>query len=125
MAAGYQALLGRHLVRPSTMNLWVMRADGIGQAAGHAQPRRLVRAVLHSGRQAALIYSSNWENPHGRNFDLYLVGVEVATRAGDPRPDASTASRCSLRTAAGWSFASNRGAQVQGETNLFLAEWRP
>src|SRR5262249_35162750 len=66
-AAGYKDLLARHLVRPSTMDLWVMRADG-------SDKRRLTRkpgasfAPYFMPDGKALIYSSNWEDPHGRNF---------------------------------------------------------
>ena len=72
----------------------------------------------------SLIYSSNWENPRGRNFDLYLARlkdgeIEPVTREEtfDGFPMLSPDGR--------WlAFSSNRGAREPGETNLFLAEWK-
>ena len=73
----------------------------------------------------ALIYSSNWENPRGRDFNLYLVGVqggEPVAVTTDPTFDGFPMFSPDGRWLA---FSSNRGARVRGETNLFLAEWRP
>jgi Tol biopolymer transport system component len=123
-AAAYRALLARHWVRPTHMDLWVMRADG-------SEPRQVTHqpgasfAPYFTPDGRALIYASNWENPQGRNFDLYLVGVE----GGEPAPVTreSTFDGFPMFSPDGrWLvFASNRGAKERGETNLFLAAWRP
>jgi Tol biopolymer transport system component len=119
----YQALLEQNLVRPSEMNLWVMRADGSDKRQVTAKPgASFAPYFTPDGRQ--LIYASNWEDPHGRNFDLYLVSVE----GGEPErvtyeetfdgfPVFSPDGRY-------LAFSSNRGGKVKGETNLFIAEWR-
>ncbi|HTK32848.1 MAG TPA: hypothetical protein VL332_12890 [Candidatus Saccharimonadaceae bacterium] len=121
--AEYRELLSRHLVRPTTMDLWVMRADG-----------RDAHRVTHDGGASfcpyftpdgrSILYASNFENPHGRNFDLYLVPVV----GGTPQPvtrDPSFDAFPMLSPDGHWLvFASNRGARVRGETNLFLAAWR-
>ncbi len=123
-AAAYRALLARHLVRPSTMDLWVMRADGSGKRQVTDRPgASFAPYFTPDGR--ALIYSSNWENPRGRNFDLYLVDLE----GGEPRAvtrDPTFDGFPMFSPDGRWLvFASNRGARARGETNLFLAEWRP
>jgi TolB protein len=122
--ADYRALLQRHLVRPSTMDLWVMRADGSEKRQVTHQPgASFAPYFTPDGR--ALIYSSNWEDPKGRNFDLYLVDVS----GGQPTPVTRDPSfdGFPMFSPDGRSlvFASNRGARVRGETNLFLAEWHP
>jgi Tol biopolymer transport system component len=124
LAAEYKELLRRYLVRPTTMNLWVMRADGSDKRqVTHNPGASFGPYFTPDGKQ--IIYSSNWENPHGRNFDLYLVGVA----GGDPVPvtrDPTFDGFPMFSPDGRWLvFASNRGARVQGETNLFLAEWRP
>ena len=125
--AEYRELLARHLVRPSTMNLWVMRADGSGaRQVTHDQGASFAPFFTPDGKQ--LIYSSNREDPHGRNFDLYLVDLA----GGTPRPvtrDPSFDGFPMFRPGGKWDgkwlvFASNRGGRVRGETNLFLAQWR-
>jgi TolB protein len=121
--AEYRRLLGQNLVRPTRMNLWVMRADGSGKRQVTHQPGASF-APYFTPDGKRLVYSSNWENPRGRNFDLYLVGVN----GGTPEPvtrDESFDGFPMFSPDGRWLvFASNRGARVRGETNLFLAEWR-
>ena len=123
-AARYRTLLERHLVRPSHMDLWVMRADGSEPRQVTHQPGASFAPYFAPGGRA-LIYSSNWENPRGRNFDLYLVDLE----GGDPSPvtrDPSFDGFPMFSPDGRWLvFASNRGGRERGETNLFLAAWRP
>ena len=122
--AEYRELLARHLVRPTRMDLWVARADGSEPRQVTFEPgASFAPYFTPDGHQ--LIYSSNWENPTGRNFDLYLVSVrggepEAVTR--DPQFDGFPMFSPDGRYLV---FASNRGGKLRGETNLFLAEWRP
>ena len=58
-----------------------MRADGSDKRqVTHKPGASFAPYFTPDGKQ--LIYSSNWENPRGRNFDLYLVGVD----GGEPEP---------------------------------------
>jgi Tol biopolymer transport system component len=116
-------LLARHLVRPSEMNLWVMTADG-------SEARQVTKlpgasfAPFFTPDGKSLIFSSNYENPTGRNFDLYLVDLangRVTPVTRDPTFDSFPMFSPDGRWLV---FASNRGGKVRGETNLFLAEWR-
>ena len=70
-----------------------------------------------------IIYASNVADPQGRNFDLWMVrddgtGLEQITfnPTFDGFPMFSPDGKELV-------FASNRHGSVQGETNLFLAEW--
>jgi Tol biopolymer transport system component len=122
-AATYRALIARNEVRPTRMDLWVMRADGSGKRQVTHQPGASF-APYFTPDGKRLIYASNWENPTGRNFDLYLVPVG----GGTPEPvtrDPTFDSFPMFSPDGRWlAFASNRGGKVRGETNLFLAEWR-
>ncbi|NOT34462.1 MAG: hypothetical protein HOP12_09865 [Candidatus Eisenbacteria bacterium] len=121
--ADYRALLARHLVRPSQMDLWVMRADGSGKRRVTHDPGASF-APYFTPDGKSILYSSNRDNPRGRNFDLFLVPVGGGTpqrvttdESFDGFPMFSPDGR--------WlAFCSNRGAAVRGETNLFIAEWR-
>ena len=71
----YRALLGRGLVRPRRLDIYLMNADGTGL-------RRVTRLAganfapfMHpNGRQ--IVFSSNLHDPSGRSFALYLVNVD-------------------------------------------------
>jgi len=122
--ADYQRLLSQHLIRPGHLDLWVMRADGSSKTQVTHQPGASF-APYFTPDGKSLIYSSNWENPHGRNFDLYLVPVAGGELAAVTR-DASFDGFSMFSPDGRWLvFASNRGAKQRGETNLFLAEWTP
>lgn len=122
--ADYRRLLQRNLVRPSRMELWVMNADGTNRhritSLGGAN-----FAPFFTPDDRRIIFSSNHTNPRGRNFDLYLVnvdgnGLEQVTTHGDfdGFPMFSPDGRKLV-------WASNRSGSVQGETNIFVADWRP
>ncbi len=122
--ATFHRLLAQDLVKPSKMDLWVMNADG-------SEPRRITDkpgasfAPYFTPDDRAILYASNWENPRGRNFDLWLVpvaGGEPVPVTRDPDFDGFPMFSPDGRWLV---FCANRGGKVAGETNLFLAQWRP
>jgi len=122
--ADYQRLLANGLVKPSRMNLWVMRADG-SDARQITDDEGASFAPYFTRDGKALIYSSNRENPRGRNFDLFLVrldGGDPVAITRDPSFDGFPMFSPDGRYLV---FASNRGAAKRGDTNLFMAEWKP
>jgi Tol biopolymer transport system component len=121
-AAEYALLLVQGLVRPSRLEIWVMDADGSNQrqitSLGHAA---FAPSFLADGER--VIFSSNHEDPKGRNFDLYLVrldgsGLERVT-FNDTFDGFPLLSPDGTRLA----FCSNRGNAIDGETNVFVADW--
>ncbi len=118
----YRELLAGNLIRPGRLNLYVMNADGSGK-----------RLVLENGAAnfapyffpdgERIIFSSNMDDPSGRNFDLYMIhkdgsGLEKITtnRTFDGFPMFSPDGRYLV-------FASNRNGRHPHETNVFIAEW--
>ena len=119
----YRTLLAQHIVRPSRMELWVMNADGSGQrqltSLGGAN---FGPSWTPDGRR--IVFSSNYKNPRSRNFELYLInldgsGLEQVTnhQEFDGFPMFSPDGRRIV-------WASNRGNSREGETNLFVADWK-
>jgi TolB protein len=118
----YRSLLKEGLWRPSSLELFVMNRDG----SALTQVTKLGGANFApswhpDGRR--LIFASNVNDPKGRNFDLYLVnldgtGLERVTfnDTFDGFPMFSPDGRRLV-------FASNRNGKVEGETNVFIAEW--
>ncbi len=121
--ADYTDLLKQNLIRPTTLEIWVMNADGSNK-----------RQVTSNGKAnfgpyffpdgKRIIFSSNMDDPRGgRNFDLYKIntdgsGLERITfnEAFDGFPMFSPDGKKLV-------FASNRNAKTQGETNVFIADW--
>lgn len=120
--ADYRRLLEADLVRPTTLDIWVMDADGSNKRRVTDNRAANFAPFFHPDGQR-IIFSSNLHDPTSRNFDLYLIGVdgsglERVTVHGDfdGFPMFSPDGRRLV-------FASNRGAAREGETNVFLADW--
>lgn len=122
LIADYQALLKQNLVRPTTLDIFVMNADGTNRrqltsnAAANFAP-----FFFPDGRR--VIYASNSEDPKRRDFELYMInvdgtGLERVTNSADfdGFPMFSLDGKRLV-------FASNRGATAPGNTNLFIADW--
>ncbi|MDH4347960.1 MAG: hypothetical protein OEW17_04075, partial [Gemmatimonadota bacterium] len=120
--ADYLGLLNRRLVRPARVEVWV--ADGDGR-----NPQQVTSlgganfAPIFTPDGKKIIFSSNFEQPRSGNFDLYLInpdgtGLEKITTHGDfdSFPMFSPDGRKLV-------WASNRNKKVEGETNIFIADW--
>jgi Tol biopolymer transport system component len=118
----YRELLAQHLVRPGTLEIFVMDADGSNKTQVTRNGAANFAPFFHpDGRR--IVFSSNMEDPAKRNFDLYLIHVDGTglervtfnpTFDGFPMfsPDGTQLV-----------FASNRNNRAEGETNIFLADW--
>jgi Tol biopolymer transport system component len=121
--ADYKALLARNLIRPTKLDIYVMDSDGSNRVRLTNNGAANFAPFFHPDGKR-VIFSSNMHAPDGRNFDLYMINVDgtgqerLTTHAEfDGFPMFSPDGRWLV-------FASNRGAAQQGETNIFLAEWK-
>jgi Tol biopolymer transport system component len=119
----YKETLAQNLVRPTHMEIMLMNADGSGKkqitSSGAAN-----FAPFFLPDNKRIIFASNMRNPRGRNFDLFLInddgtGLEQVTynETFDSFPMFSRDGKKLV-------FASNRNGKVEGETNLFIADWK-
>ncbi|MES1245612.1 MAG: PA domain-containing protein, partial [Acidobacteriota bacterium] len=121
----YRKLLGQGLVRPTRLEIWVADVDGrrIHNARQVTQlgAASFAPSFFPSGER--ILFSSNYGDPKGREFDLWAVnadgsGLERITYSagfdGFPlfSPDGTRLA-----------FSSNRGQGKPGDTNVFVARW--
>ncbi len=121
----YFALLRRGLVRPSKMEIFVADADG-------SDPRQLTDngranfAPYFTAGSDAILFSSNMNDPRGRIFDIWMMDLD----GGNPQRVTHNDESFDGFPMFSWSgrrlaFASNRFNAVEGDTNVFVADWTP
>ncbi|HSG48823.1 MAG TPA: hypothetical protein VLA43_13465 [Longimicrobiales bacterium] len=121
--ADYQALLAQGLIRPSSLEVWVMDADGSNKRQVTSNGAANFGPFWHPDGER-IIWSSNQGDPSGREFDLYMIhqdgtGQERITYTGDfdGFPMFSPDGRYLV-------WGSNRNPSHPANTNLFIAEWQ-
>ncbi|HEX2166470.1 MAG TPA: hypothetical protein VHG09_04455 [Longimicrobiales bacterium] len=121
--ADYRRLLGQNLIRPSQLDIYIMDADGSNRVRVTDNGAANFAPYMHpDGRR--IIFSSNMDDPEGRNFELYMInvdgtGLERITNSPDfdgfPMFSADGSKLV---------FAWNRYQAHEGETNVFIADWQ-
>lgn len=118
----YRALLARGLVRPSKLDIFVMNADGSNKRRITNNGAANFAPFFHpNGRQ--IIFSSNMNDPRGRNFDLYLINIDGTGLERVTTHEDFDGFPMFSRDGKRLVFASNRGQAKRGETNIFIADW--
>ena len=121
----YRELLKQNLIRPTTLELWVMRSDGSDKRQiTHLNAASFGPAFFPDGKR--IIFSSNQGSTGGMgNFELYGInrdgtGLEQITYSPgfDGFPMFSADGKKLV-------WASNRNAKAPHETNIFIADWAP
>ena len=121
-SADYSELLKQNLIRPTTLEIWIMNADGSNK-----------RQVTSNGKAnfgpyffpdgKRIIFASNMDDPKGRNFDLYKTNVDGTGLERITFNDTFDGFPMFSPDGKKLVFASNRAAKTQGETNVFIADW--
>jgi TolB protein len=120
--ADYQALLKEGLWRPTSLEIFVMNADGSNVRQVTKLRKASFAPYFHPDGQR-IIFSTNVHDPKGRDFDVYMINVDgsgLERITWNPTFDGFPMfSRDGKRLV----FASNRNAAKQGDTNVFIADW--
>lgn len=127
----YRSLLRENVVRPTTLDIHVMRADGSDDrevthnGAANFAPFFFRGQGATSARPGRIIFCSNLADPRGRNFDLFAIdsdGTNLERITYNPTFDGFPMFSPDGRRLA---FCSNRHNAKPGETNVFVADWVP
>jgi TolB protein len=121
--AKYKELLSKNLIRPSTLDLWVMKADG-------SQKRRLTHFNSASfgpyffSQGNRVIFSSNQGSTGGMgNFELWAIDVDGKNLERITYNETFDGFPMFNSDGTKLVFASNRDNEKKGDTNLFIADW--
>jgi TolB protein len=121
----YKELLKRNLIRPTYLELWLMKSDGSDKhQITNLGAASFAPAFFPDGKH--IIFSSNVGSTGGMgNFELYSIDLEgknleriTFTEGFDGFPMFSPDGKKLV-------WISGRNAKVQHETNVFIAEWQP
>ncbi|RMG66459.1 MAG: hypothetical protein D6715_06860 [Calditrichaeota bacterium] len=118
----YQELVQHDLYRPTTLEIYVMDADG-----------KNIRQVTHFGKASfapffhpdnrRIIFASNVNSADPRNFDLYMINEDGTGLEQITFNETFDGFPMFTRDGKHLVFASNRFNEKPGETNIFLADW--
>jgi Tol biopolymer transport system component len=121
----YKDLLARHLIVPTTFEIWVMKADGSGkQRVTNLASGSFAPYFTPDGKR--IVFCTNYfaTDPRKRNFDLAMINVDgtgleriTFNESFDGFPMFSPDGKKLV-------FASNRNAEKEGDTNVFIADWK-
>lgn len=119
----YQDLVKRGLVRPTTLELFVMDADGKNMTQITHFEKASFAPFFHPDNKR-IIFSSNVQSKNPRNFDLYMINIDGSGLERITFNETFDGFPMFTRDGKRLVFASNRFNQKPGETNIFIADWQ-
>jgi Tol biopolymer transport system component len=119
----YNAIIKEGLVRPTRLELFVMDADGKHSTQITDNGKANFAPFFHPDGQR-IIFASNIDDPQGRNFDLYLVSIDGKTTERVTTNATFDGFPMFTRDGKQLVFASNRNNAAEGDTNVFMAQWK-
>jgi Tol biopolymer transport system component len=121
----YKELLKQNLIRPTYLEIWIMKANGSGKRQiTHLGAASFAPAFFPDGKR--IIFSSNQGSTGGMgNFELYAInadGTGLKQITYSPGFDGFPMFSYDGKKLV---WASNRNAKAPHETNIFIADWAP
>ncbi|MFL6196730.1 MAG: M20/M25/M40 family metallo-hydrolase [Thermoanaerobaculia bacterium] len=118
----YRALLAKGLVRPSKLEIWAANADGTeARQVTYLDAASFAPYFFPSGKR--IIFSSNYGDPKGREFDLWAVDADGANLERITFTEGFEGFPMFSPDGSRLAFSSNRNQSEPGETDVFVARW--
>lgn len=118
----YRALLKKNMVRPSRLEIFVMDASGENVVQVTNNGAANFAPYMHPDNRQ-ILFSSNMDDPKGRDFDIYLVKVDGSGLERITKNPTFDGFPMWTHDGKKLAFASNRANAKPGETNIFVADW--
>jgi len=118
----YEALVKEDLYRPTTLEIFVMDADGKNMKQVTNLNAASFAPFFHPDNKR-IIFSTNAFSENGRNFDLYIINIDGTGLERVTYNSTFDGFPMFTRDGKYLVFASNRFNKQRGETNIFIAEW--
>jgi TolB protein len=118
----FLALLKEHIWRPGKLEVYVMDRDG----RNATQVTKLSAASFAPSwhpDQKRLVFASNFKDPQQRNFDIFMINLDGSALEQITFNDTFDGFPMFSPDGRHLVFASNRQGKVEGETNVFIADW--
>ena len=118
----YMALLAEGLLRPGELEIWVMDADGSNQRqVTEVGGANFAPYWYPDGER--ILFSSNHQDPTGRDFDIYSINLDGTDLTRITYADGFDGFPVFSPDGRYLVFGSNRNNGDTSDTNVFIAEW--
>jgi Tol biopolymer transport system component len=118
----YRALLAKGLVRPTRLEIWIAKADGSdAHPITHLNAASFAPSFFPSGKR--IIFSSNYGDPQGREFDLWAIDVDGKNLERITWTPGFEGFPLFSPDGTHLAFSSNRRQSTPGETDVYVARW--
>ncbi|MBI4255473.1 MAG: PD40 domain-containing protein [Candidatus Rokubacteria bacterium] len=118
----YRALLGRALVRPRRLDVYLMKADGTGLTRVTRTGGASFAPFLHPNSRQ-IVFSSNHHDPAQREFALWLVNVDGSGLERLTWGESFASFPMFSRDGTKLVFCGSRHAAAPRDLNIFVADW--
>jgi Tol biopolymer transport system component len=120
----YFSLLTQNIWRPTSLEIFTMNRDGsdVRQITDTGVGANWAPFFTPDGTK--IIYGSNAANPRGNNFDLFLINVDGTGLEQITFFDGFDGFPMFSPDGTSLVFGSNRHQAQEGDTNVFIADWR-
>jgi Tol biopolymer transport system component len=121
--AEYKDLLKQNLIRPTTLEIWLMKADGSGKRQlTNANAASFAPSFFPDGKR--IIFSSNIGATGGMgNFELYIINADGTHQERVTFSDGFDGFPMFSPDGKQLVWISHRNGKSPHETNVFIADW--